>query len=161
LRVGKSDKAKETLVRLKRANSGGEIILQGQPVKLFANDSQALAWMSDKVGRQHLVEAAEAEQWTLFRGDESRNASSSGGQPLWNVRWRQRTADDSAVEKFIGKVRRDLTNQEIVALPSLHPLAVGDVVVMRTAFALQAVDFQNGKLVWKYPSSDDSLEQFL
>ena len=161
LRAGKPEKAKETLVRMKRANAGGEIILGGQSVKLFTSDAQALAWMAEKVGPQPSAPAAEAEQWTMFRGDESRNATSTGGQPLLNVRWRQRTADDSAVEKFIGKLRRDYLNQEIVALPSLHPLAVGDVVVMRTAFALQAVDFQSGKLVWKYASTDDSLEQFL
>jgi outer membrane protein assembly factor BamB len=161
LRSGKPDKAKETLVRLKRSNGGAEIILGGKPVQLFTSDAQALAWMEEKAGVQHPANQPEAEQWTLFRGDESRNAASSGGQPLLNVRWRQRTADDSTVEKFISKVRRDLLNQEIVALPSLHPLAIGDVVIMRTAFALQAVDFQNGKLVWRYPSTDDSLEQFL
>ncbi len=161
LRSGEPDKAKETLVRLKRAHSDSEVLLAGKPVKLFTHDNQALAWMEEHVGTPHVERASETEQWTLYRGDESRNAFSSGGQPLLNVRWRQRTADDSAVEKFIGKVRRDLLNQEVVALPSLHPLAVGDVIIMRTAFALQAVDFQNGKLIWKYPATDDSLEQFL
>ncbi len=161
LRAGKPEKAKETLVRLKRAAGGAEVILAGKPVKLFTLDAQALAWMEEKFGKQRLAQPVEADQWTMFRGDESRNAPSSGGQPLLSARWRQRTADDGAVEKFVTKVRHDYLNQDMVALPSLHPLAVGDVVVMRTAFALQAVDFRNGKLVWKYPTADDSFEQFL
>jgi outer membrane protein assembly factor BamB len=60
----------------------------------------------------------------------------------------------------VAKTRSDYLSQEIVALPSMHPLAVGDVVVVRTAFAIEAIDFHSGKLVWKYPSTDDSLEQF-
>ena len=48
-----------------------------------------------------------------------------------------------------------------MALSSMHPLAVSDVVLMRTAFALQAVDFETGKLVWKYNTGGESLEAFL
>ena len=161
LRAGKPERASETLVRLKHTRGIGDLTIRGKAAPVFAADAQAVAWLENKLGPQRLARTADAEEWTMFRGDESRNAASAGGQPLLNVRWRQRTADDDVVEKFVGKVRHDYLNQDIVALPSLHPLAVGDVVVMRTAFALQAVDFTNGKLVWKYPSIDDSLEQFL
>ncbi len=65
------------------------------------------------------------------------------------------------MEEFVGKLRHDYLSQDIVALPSMHPLAVSDVVLMRTAFALQAVDFETGKLVWKYSTGEESLEQFL
>jgi outer membrane protein assembly factor BamB len=160
LRSGKPEKAKETLVRFKHAHPA-DVVVAGKAVPLFANDSQALVWLQEKLGAQQIAHQAEAGQWTMFRGDASRNASSLGGRPLLNVRWRQRTADDSTVEKFIGKLRHDFLSQDIIALPALHPLAIGDVVVMRTAFALEAVDFQNGKLIWKYSDTDDSLEQFL
>ena len=161
LRAGKPDKARETLVLLKRAHPGAEVVLGGKSVKLFANESQALTWLQDKVGPQRPLHPSETGGWTLFRGDEARNASSVGGQPLLSARWRQRTADDRAVEKFVTKLRQDYLSQEIVVLPSFQPLAVGDVVLMRTAFAVQAVDFQNGKLVWRYPATDDSFDQFL
>ena len=159
-RAGKSEKAKETLVRLKRAGGSGKILVAGKPVKLFSNDSQALAWLEETLGPQRPLRPQDVDQWAMYRGDESRNAASLGGRPLLSVRWRQRTTDDRAIEKFVTKARSDYASQEIVALPSMHPLAVGDVVVMRTAFALEAVDFQNGKLVWKYPTTDDSFEQF-
>ncbi|MBI3840169.1 MAG: PQQ-binding-like beta-propeller repeat protein, partial [Planctomycetia bacterium] len=161
LRAGKPDKAKDVLIRLKHQHPKAEILLAGKPVNLFASDAQALAWMQAELGAERPGHPAEAEGWTLFRGDESRNAPSPGSRPLLNPRWRQRTTEDRSVERFVGKLRQDYLNQDIVALPSLHPLAVGDVVLMRTAFALQAVDFQHGKLVWKYASTDDALEQFL
>jgi len=164
LRAGKPDKAREALVLLKRTHPGAEVVLAGKSMKLFANESQALAWLQDKLGPQHSQHSqhlAEAGGWTLFRGNEARNAPSVGGQPLLSARWRQRTADDRAVEKFVTKLRQDYQSQEIVVLPSFQPLAVGDVVLMRTAFAVQAVDFQNGKLVWRYPATDDSFDQFL
>ncbi len=161
LRAGNPLKAQEALVRLKRSHGGGEIVVAGKPVKFFANEAQALTWMQDHFGRLQPAHPQETEQWAMFRGDETRNAASTGGQPLLSVRWRQRTSDDRSVEKVVDKMRADYLSQEIPSLPSLHPLALGDVVVMRTAFALQAVDFHNGKLVWRYPSTDDSLEQFL
>ncbi len=161
LRAGQPEKARQTLGEFRRRYSDGEVSLAGKPVKLFAGEGQALAWMEQNFGKQPPVAAAETDQWVMFRGDETRNAASSGGPPLLSLRWRQRTCDDAAVEEFVGKLRHDYLSQDIVALPSMHPLAVADVVLMRTAFALQAVDFATGKLVWKYAAGDESLEQFL
>lgn len=161
LRAGQPDRAKEVLVRFKRDQGPSRLKLAGKNVKLFTLDNQALAWFDSTFGTQQPIGRAQIEQWAVHRGDATRNAVSQGGRPLLSVRWRQRTTDDRAVEKFVTKSRSDYLSQEIVALPAMHPLAVGDVVVMRTAFALQAVDFANGKLVWKYPTTDDSFEQVL
>ncbi|MEX0676434.1 MAG: PQQ-binding-like beta-propeller repeat protein [Pirellulales bacterium] len=161
LRSGKPEKAQQTLAKFRRSQGSAEVVLAGKPVKLFAADGQALAWMEQQFGKQPLVAPVEADQWVMFRGDESRNAPSSGGQPLLSTRWRQRTSDDRAIEEFVAKQRHDYISQDIVALSSMHPLAVSDVVLMRTAFALQAVDFETGKLVWRYATGDESLEQFL
>jgi hypothetical protein len=161
LRAGKPDKAVGILAEFRRKFSGGEVQLAGKPVPLFAGEGQALAWMEKQLGKQPVLAPAETDQWVMFRGSETRNAPSSGGQPLLSVRWRQRTGDDAAIEEFVTKLRHDYLSQDIVALPSMHPLAVADVVLMRTAFSLQAVDFETGKLVWKYAAGDESLDQFL
>jgi len=160
-RAGKPDKAKETLVRMKRSIGSAKVVVAGKPVKLFANESQALAWQAETFGPQRTSQGAAREQWALYRGDESRNGSTTGDRPLLSARWRQRTTDDRAIERFVAKSRSDYASQEVPALPSMHPLAIDDVIVMRTAFAVQAVDFQSGKLVWKYATADDSFEQFL
>ena len=36
-------------------------------------------------------------------------------------------------------------------LPGLHPLAVGDSVLMRTSETLSAIDFNTGKRLWEAP----------
>ncbi len=161
MRAGKPDEARQTLGEFRRRYLSAQISLKGQPVKLFAGAEQALPWLAQHFGRQPLVAPVEADQWVVFRGDESRNAPSSGGQPLLSLRWRQRTCDDSAIEQFVAKLQHDYLSQDMAALPSMHPLAVADVVLMRTAFALEAVDFATGKLVWRYSTGDESLEQFL
>ena len=161
MRAGKPDEARKTLGEFRRTYRSAQVSLKGEPVKLFAGEAQSLAWLEKYFGPQPVVAPAEADQWIVFRGDESRNAPSDGGQPLLSLRWRQRTCDDAAVEEFVGKLRHDYLSQDMAALPSMHPLAVSDVVLMRTAFALQAVDFATGKLVWRYSAGDESLEQFL
>ncbi|MGD9723397.1 MAG: PQQ-binding-like beta-propeller repeat protein [Pirellulales bacterium] len=161
LRAGNPEQATSALLRLKRAQPGAEVTIGGKTVRLFADDAQAAAWLRETFGPQGALSSVQPQRWALFRGDESRNAESAGGRPLLNVRWRQPTTDDAQVERFVENVRRDYINQEIVAIPSFQPLGVGDVVLMRSAFALQAVDFTSGKIVWRYPESDESLSQFL
>jgi len=160
-RADKADKAKETLVRLKRSLDGKKVILAGKSVKLFSDDAQALAWFDSAFGAEPIAHATQLGQWPLYRGNESRNGSSAGSRPLLSPRWRQRTTDDRVIERFVSKSRHDYVSQELVALPAMHPLAIDDVIIMRTAFAIQAVDFQTGKLVWRYAATDDSFEQFL
>jgi outer membrane protein assembly factor BamB len=161
LRAAQPEKAQQVLARLRREHPTGELVVGGERIKLFASDTQALAWMEQKFGKQPVASPVEAEQWAMFRGDESRNAQSAGSQPLLSLRWRQRACDDQVIEDFVSQLRHEYQSQEVAALSSLHPLAVSDVVLVRTAFALQAVDFATGKLVWKYAAGEESLEQFL
>ncbi len=161
LRAGKPDQAIKTLVAFRGKYPHGEVKIAGKPVRLFAGEGQALAWLEEQFGKLPPANLVDQDQWVMFRGDERRNASSAGGQPLLSLRWRQRTCDDSAIEEFVSKLRGDYRSQDVVALPSMHPLAVGDVVLFRTAFALEAVDFETGKLVWRYSEGEESLEQFL
>ncbi len=161
LRASQPDRARSALLRLKRSLPGGDVIVGGKKVRWFRDDTQAMAWIDETFGPQQSSTFDLSRQWALFRGNESRTGQTQGSRPLLNVRWRQRTTDDRLVEKFVDKVRQDYLGQEIVAMPGFHPLAVDDVVLMRTTFALQAVDFETGKLVWRYAEDDDSLDQFL
>jgi outer membrane protein assembly factor BamB len=161
LQAGKPDLAVQALVAFRSRFPAGRVKLGGKDVPLFAGEGQALAWMQQHLGKLPQVTVAEQDQWVLFRGDERRNAMSVGGQPLLSLRWRQRTCDDAKIEEFVAKLRSDYLGQGVAALPSMHPLAVSDVVLMRTAFALQAVDFETGKLVWKYSVGGDPVEQLL
>ena len=53
------------------------------------------------------------------------------------------------------QLTKRFVDQNFPALPSLHPLAVGDVLLMRSPRELIAVDIQTGKRIWLYPWDTD------
>lgn len=161
-RAAMPDKARRTLAELKQQTPDARVKLAGRDVPLFAPRADALAWLRRNVGEGRAQAPALAEQWTMFRGGGGRNAQSAGGRPLLTPRWRVRTANDPTIEKLVSQMRASYQRQQIPALPSLHPLAVEDVVLMRTARHLLAVDFETGKRVWKVPPRrDDAFEQLI
>ncbi len=73
------------------------------------------------------------QQWLLPRGDAARNAASDGGMPLLNPLWRVSTTNHPTLEKTLSAIRQQYLDQGIVALPSMQPLAVNGLILMRTA----------------------------
>ena len=55
LRAGMPEKALVVLAAFKRDAPAGEIHVGGKPVKLFADDAHALAWLEEKVGGSRQV----------------------------------------------------------------------------------------------------------
>ena len=156
------EQAKAVLVALKHQQHDGEVRIAGEPVKLFESDARALAWLEDRVGKAREVHHLEGEDWLTYRGDARRNAASRGGRPLLNPRWRVRVAHHPTIEKLVSQLRQRNLDQDIAALPSLHPLAVGNLVLMRDSRSLLAVDFTTGKLVWPAdPLAQSSLDYWL
>ena len=60
----------------------------------FEQESDAPAWLAKLTGLQRMAAAAGTDRWAMFRGDPSRNASTVGGAPLLNLRWRVEVTDD-------------------------------------------------------------------
>ncbi len=72
------------------------------------------------------------------------------------------TTTQPVVEKAIVSLRQQFAEQNIATLPALHPLAVGNLILMPTARDLLAVDLESGKRLWRVRSgTDNSLEQML
>jgi len=161
LRADQPDKANQVLSALKQLRPAAELRIGDKTVQLFASEKTALAMLQEDM-ESPLQDDAAKSQWTLFRGDSSRNARSEGGRPLLNHRWRQHTVDDETIERSLVQGRQNFIDQDVPALPNLHPLAVGDVVLTRTWRNLLAVDFKTGKRVWQAdPRRDDPFEQFI
>jgi outer membrane protein assembly factor BamB/tetratricopeptide (TPR) repeat protein len=161
-RGGLTERAEETLLSLKKKDPHAILHVADKTVQLFSDDRQAIAWLESTVGKSENSPPGAMQQWTLVRGDAARNAASAGGMPLLNPLWRVSTTNHPTLEKTLGTIRQQYLDQGIAALPSMQPLAVGDLVLMRTARDLLAVDFSTGKRLWPVRSgSETSLEQML
>jgi outer membrane protein assembly factor BamB/predicted negative regulator of RcsB-dependent stress response len=67
---------------------------------------------------------------------------------------------DNEVTQTVGELRAEQWKQYRAALPTLHPLVVGDTVLVRTASQLAAVDLSKGEVLWQ-AGLEDSLRQRL
>ncbi|MFO0897113.1 MAG: PQQ-binding-like beta-propeller repeat protein [Pirellulales bacterium] len=100
--------------------------------------------------------------WLLAGGNPARNAPAAGGPPLLSPRWRVRTSEHPTIERLVAGLRSAFADQQTAALPAGQPLALGDLVLLRTARKLVAVDFVTGKRIWEVaPWEDDAFERLL
>ncbi len=151
LQAGMPEKARESLVALRQRDPMLRVMVAGREVPLFADDSEAVDWLTGLIGAWSASEREIPDDWLMFRGNSSRNASTDGGSPLLNMRWRVLATDDPLTESVLTQYRNIFSERGLPAIPILHPLAVGDVVLMRTLRNLLAVDFATGKRLWEVP----------
>jgi outer membrane protein assembly factor BamB len=152
-RGGQESRAKEILLELKKKDSGATIHIGGKSIKLFTDDKQALPWLTDNLGKDHASFGAELAQWAIFRGNPARNAASAGGVPLLDRRWGVWTTENPSA---VITSRQANIDRNIPIMPVSQPLAVADVVLMRTTNGLLAVDFVTGKRIW---AADNTKEE--
>jgi len=152
---------------------GAAVRVGGRRVEWFRSEAEACDWLVALVGTAPEGGPRATEDWVMFRGGPGRNASSQGGGPLLNLRWWIPATDDPMVEDLLGQVIQYAREQSLPVLPSVHPLVVhrefeiprqgrppwkvDDVVLMRTATNLLAVDLLTGKRLWRV-DVDDPLE---
>ncbi len=110
-----------------------------------------LAWLEQIVGPEIAGQMNEATQWTMFRGNPARNGESAAGTPLLSARWRVQTANHPSDEEMIRRSRKQYVEQNVPVVPTITPLAVTDVIIMRTPRRLLGVDFATGKRIWEFP----------
>lgn len=139
-------------------NIGGDSYRwQGSPEK-------TLAWLAQINGSQVAQAVADdgrkVDRWLLVGGSAARNAVSAGSNPLLNRRWAVPYVNHPDVEKLADQLARNFNEQAVLPLPASQPLAVNDVVLMRTFTGLAAVDFRTGKRIWR-GASDEHVEQLL
>ncbi len=155
LEAGDTERARQTLLLLKARRADAALTIGGRQIAWFDKDADALPWLARLVGPQLTVAAREADRWLMYRGDVARNAASVGGTPLLSLCWRIPTIGDRQAEDTLGQLRQMYQEQHGTAvLSGLHPLAVNDMVLMRTLQNLVAIDFKTGKRLWDVPADD-------
>ena len=145
-----ADKAEAALLALKERDPGETVEIAGQEVTFFGDDVNPVDWLTRLIGPQTAV-VEDLDQWAMFHGDATRSASSSGDGPLLSLRWRVPTSHRPDVEALIQRVDRQHEDYGKTVMPGVHPLVINDVVLMRTACNLLAVDLLTGKRIWEVP----------
>jgi outer membrane protein assembly factor BamB len=154
--------AQATLATLPPRLPRGQIRLGDAEVNELPTAQQAVAWLTEHF-RSIAVDETEAGEWPLFRGSPSRNAVRSGGIPLNRSRWQVPLVIDETERGLIEELRNGFIEQGSPMLPVVQPLAVGNVIVLRSSERLVGIDFESGKRVWEYPfwnlPQDDESQQ--
>jgi outer membrane protein assembly factor BamB len=154
LKAGNPDRARQTLIALRQRNPSLRAMVAGREVPLFADNADAVEWLTNLIGSQPPASVLDDDRWLMFRGNPARNAATVGGAPLLNLRWRVPIAADPLAEGTLRQYQRMYAEQNSPTIPALHPLAVGDVLLLRTMQNLQAVDFNTGKRLWEIPTDE-------
>ncbi|MCS7304919.1 MAG: PQQ-binding-like beta-propeller repeat protein [Thermoguttaceae bacterium] len=144
--------AQATLVRLRAAQGVKPLQVGGRQIAWFQREQDALGWLGQWVSSPGVGPTSrEHTDYLMVRNSPSRNASSSGGRPLLNLRWRVPVADHPMLEQWIQRFQQDFNEQGIPCLSQGIPLVVGNTVLMRSLENLVAVDVQTGKRLWESP----------
>jgi hypothetical protein len=116
-------------------------------------------WLQDIVGGSRSALASAQTQWTVYRGDEKRNAQSSGGVPLLNFNWKVPTINDPTDEARVAQKYREIRDKDEPLISALQPLVVQGYCVVRQPESNKLVGIslaKNGKRDWVYPPFDES-----
>ena len=148
LAAGQPEAAAAAIRALVERKQSGELTLFGKTATLPAAGADPLAWLSSLVGEVKATTPADSN-WLTVRGDPSRNVQSTGGEPHLRPRWEARVVNEPAIESFLTSRANDFLQRSVVAIPGARPIAVGDVIIMRTPDNVVAVDWRTGKRVWE------------
>lgn len=154
LRTGAAGRAQDALVELKTRTRGNSVTVAGKEVSLFTQPAEAVAWLGRLIGQERESVASRPNNWAMRHGNAARNAVTFASGPLLSLRWRVPTTDHPYIEALIKQFQETDRDRDEWAVPQLHPLVVDDVVLMRTAQTLVAVDFTTGKRLWEVPVAD-------
>ena len=147
--AGMRDRAVSALAGLKMRDPNARIRVGDRSIAIFGDPDAALSWLANAVGPARADIQRIATAWLMHRGDATRTLTSPGGLPLLSHRWAIPISNFDRVLTEIDNLHDRFREQEIVAMPALHPLVVDGTVVVRTAESLVAIDFENGKRIWQ------------
>ena len=147
-RAGMPEQQAETLASLRKRHPQGLVSIGGKETSLSAD--LASLWKA-AIG---LATQVVSDQWVMFRGNATRNLSTSGTGPLLSLAWRVPTTEHPYLEMLIEQWRQTERNPEQASFSAFQPLVINDTVLMRTAKNLLAVNLVTGKRLWEVPCND-------
>lgn len=147
--ANRSSAAREVLDQQRIVDQGIPVRVAGKEVSWFKDDGQALEWLSATTGEIGSPTEQEIVDWPLFGGNAKRAANTTAGMPLKSMRWDLPVAPNRDEPKQLERHAKSLREKGVT--PSMHPLAVGNWLLMRSTDHLWGVDIETGSRVWTYP----------
>lgn len=150
LRAGLVAEAADVLAELRKRDPDAKVAIAGNEEKVFASGRQVAAWLAKWTtapGDRPFLSSG----WLMCGGSPDRNAATAGGSPLLSCRWAVPSVNDPRLEKLSEQVRQSYVDQSTASLPSCQPLAVGNLIITRSAAGLVAIDLRSGKRLWHGP----------
>jgi outer membrane protein assembly factor BamB/thioredoxin-like negative regulator of GroEL len=148
LAAGDAAAARTALNSLIEQRPSQEIVFSGRSATAPAKSGDLVAWLTRLAGKP--AQAIQRKlDWLTQRGDPARSASAAGGAPHLRARWQARVVNDPAIEAYLAGRSQDYAQRGVVVVPGARPIAVGDVVVMRTPENVVAIDWNTGKRIWE------------
>ncbi len=157
LEAGSPEEARRALAALKERQSARSVIVGGREVQWFRDGAETIPWLAQLIGPRQAAPGPEQDRWLMFRGDAARNAAGVGSAPLLSLCWRIPLVGDGdglPEAEVLRQQQQQVRREGKVVFPALHPLVVGDVVLMRNLRTLLAVDLASGKRLWEVPADD-------
>jgi len=151
-RAGRPRAAEEVLLRLQARFPDATVLVAGEERPMFTRPEDALGWLESLVGPVHKPE--EEGGWPMFGGDPTRSALADAGSPFLQAELLAGLSRQEWFSRIAQKMHREYLDRHRVALPRLHPLVVGESIVLRSATHLKALDFDSGQLQWEAPLED-------
>jgi outer membrane protein assembly factor BamB len=151
LRAGMKDKALAELSELARDYSKASLELGGKRFEVGPVDAN-LGELATIVGSASGERSAAVGNWAMPGGNAARNAAMTGGSPLLNERWSASVFYSTSLVKEMVRQRKQFVDSGRPIIPSAQPLAVGNLVLMRTPSVMYGIDFETGKLLWPWPT---------
>jgi outer membrane protein assembly factor BamB len=164
-RAGFTDKAAEALSAFHRLHGGGAVSLGGRSVRGFVKPQDGPTWLAKNFAGASPRNVRETE-WALFRGNLQRNGIAPLPAKAGGVTWRMTTVVDPAdvtadlVQKSATRnirrlrdVMQSLTasnaQRKVPLPPSVHPLVIDGVVIVRTIEFTRAIELRSGTRLWE------------
>jgi outer membrane protein assembly factor BamB len=162
--ASRADAAAAILRALAEKHPASLIDVEGHETPGPRRDADLLAWLFERVGKPRPTAPTELN-WLTSRGNPERNANHPDGRPHLRPRWQARVVNDPGLESHFVARGEEFAQRRLVAFPAARPIAVDDVVIMRTPRNLVAVDWDTGKRIWETRddeelSADDSMSEF-
>jgi outer membrane protein assembly factor BamB len=154
-RAGQGEKFRAIVEELAKRELDPNARIAGRPLANWLRGDQGPAAPGSLPAPGEPGVRANAVDWLMFRGDPARNRFTTARPPLLAARWTHEITGDPQTQLSIERTARAHRQGAGTHIPLLHPLAIGDLVLMQTNRGVAAFDLEAGQRLWQFPGDDD------